>query len=161
MSEYLGKKIPENILSIISPDKEDRLNSAVFLITVDTDGSPRSALLSPYQICSVSEGEFFFTVYKGSHTSMNLEENGKSLFIFQIEGGVTYIRCISEVMPQESIKNYFSDEILFLASDLEVSRDFSEKARITSVTSFDQSSVQKNYTETFRQIRKMAKGWKS
>ena len=49
---------------------------------------------------------------------------------------------------------------MIVASDLVVTRDFSEKAKITSVTLFDESFVTENYRRTFSQIREIAKGWK-
>ncbi len=160
MSELLGNKIPENILSIISPDADKRINAAVFLITTDRDHFPRAAMLSPYQICSVSDEEFLFSVYGGSNTASNLKANGMSLFIFQDGGGVTYIRCRSEEDSVHKIMNPNAKEILFTASDLSVTRDFSEKAKITSITLFDESSVMDSYQRTFSQIMEIAKRWK-
>lgn len=160
MSELLGNKIPDNILSIVSPDTERRINTAVFLITKDMDNFPRAAMLSPYQICSVSDAEFLFSVYSGSNTAGNLKTNGIALFIFQEGGGVTYVRCRSAEVKGHKLINSNSEEILFIASDLVVTRDFSEKAKITSVTLFDESSVMENYIRTFSQIREIAKGWK-
>jgi hypothetical protein len=79
---------------------------------------------------------------------------------FKKAGSVTYVKCRSAEVKGHKLINSNSEEILFIASDLVVTRDFSEKAKITSVTLFDESSVMENYRRTFIQIKEIAKGWK-
>ena len=157
MSENLGKELPDEVLSIISAERNGSQNLAVFLVSIDGGGYPHCAMLSPFQICASERGEFYFVVYSESGTCGNILRNGRTTFIFQASGGAFYVRCKSEPVDVDYDTGEKARERLFKAYDMEVLRDFSDRASLINYTMFDLTYIGETYETGFIRLKKMVK----
>lgn len=151
MSHSLGKRISTECMGIIGPEAVNRKKSAIFVITVDHEMYPHTALLSPYQVLSSGENSIFLSMFPDSKTCKLLTEQGKATLIIQTVPGVTYVKCNVSVLPYE-ISVSGSMRKVFRAVPYEVLEDVSELAPFTGELLFDAGRIQEQYMEEFREL---------
>ncbi len=155
MSENLGKSLPNSIYSLLSKDNRNRENSVIFILTMDREGFPHVAMLSPYQICAAETNSFVFSIYSASSSCNNLKRDRRSTLIIQADEGVYYVKC--ETFPVDpNPENRIDGHSIFRSSNLFIAFDHSEKAPIVSETRFLDSNIRERYTAEFILLAKTA-----
>ncbi|MEM3191297.1 MAG: hypothetical protein QW292_04240 [Candidatus Parvarchaeota archaeon] len=129
----------------------ERKNSVIFLLTVDNDGFPHVALLSPYQVVAVDENRLLIAVQKGTRSQMYLKEKMRGTLILQLKPAVYYVEF--EASPAPNWGEY-KKEALYSCSVRNVLEDYSSKAPFISELKFYHEEIYKDYTAGFDDIRK-------
>ena len=150
MSTSFGDKLTKRILDYLHFDKEKRDNTVIFLLTGDDDGFPHVALLSPFQVVTSGENEFFLTVYKGTRSQQFLHKNGRGTLILQADPALNYIK-----FKVREIDGWLSrrGELLYGATPTEVLEDYSDKAPYLSQLKFEPKEIVDDYSAGFQEIR--------
>ncbi len=89
MSRSIGKQLPSDLFDHISARPSDEV---VPIVTVDTDGLPRPALLSFREITVAAPDAFDVTLYENTRTVANLKDRGQIAMIFVYDGAAYYVR---------------------------------------------------------------------
>jgi hypothetical protein len=155
MTKYIGNILPESIFSSISADIIKRENTAIFILTQDSNGYPHVAMLSPYQFSAISREQFIFSIYPSSESCSNLRDRKKSTFIFQMDGGVYYVKSQVEEIKENPFLN--ASHSVFISSGLWVGFDHSERALITSYTRFQDAGVIEDYRREAENLIRISK----
>lgn len=156
MSRNLGKSIPESILGKLGRGSRERENSVIFLLTVDANGHPHVALLSPYQVLIMKNGEILFAVHSSSGTASYLSSQGKCTFIFQSPPSIAYVKTEVREMKGKIIGRGPFRNLVFTGYVSEVLEDYSEKAPFISDLRFRPDDVSSLYEEEFRGLSGIA-----
>jgi|GEM_PF-593924 hypothetical protein len=148
MSIKLGKKIPESVIEALNSGNPKRAGAVIFMISTDPQNFPHVALLSPFQVIIEDSSTLYFSVYKGSSTHDYLVKDKKFTLILQDLPALLYVKC--QIIPIE-IEHKQHDEThhFFKAESIEVLRDASEKAPITSEMLFDTDQIETDYMQEF------------
>jgi hypothetical protein len=148
MAEGLGNEISESCFALLGPENSARKNIVITLLTMDGNGFPRVCLLSPFQVLSTNKSEIYLEVHPNSHTRMNLEERKKATMIMPEELGLLYVRGETNYLGDlESNDQEFQS--LFSMKVVQVTKDISEAAPITSHMTFDLSAIGSKYQKDF------------
>src|SRR5262245_34788838 len=94
MSRPAGNQLPAAVRDLLSGDRlEDVVGFMAQLITVDGDGWPRVALLSPGEILATGPRRLRLALWPGSNTTANLTRAGRATLALVHEGASWYFRC--------------------------------------------------------------------
>lgn len=150
MSTSFGNKLPPRVLNYLHFEKSVRDNTVIFMLTGDPNGFPHVAMLSPFQVVTAGEDEFFLAVHNGTKSQKYLHDSGKGTIILQADPAVDYIKfSIEEIDGWRSHK----DEVLYRATPIEVLEDYSEKVPYPSQLKFDSKEILDDYKLGFEEIR--------
>lgn len=153
MSIKLGNKIPPNIAELLNLENLDRAGSVIFMITTDPQNYPHIALLSPFQVIIDEANTLYFSVYRKSSTHDYLVKNRKFSIVLQDIPSLLYLKC--EIIPtpsdpaEQDIVHHF-----FRAKPIEILRDVSEKAPLTSEMLFETNQIAADYVQEFLELSK-------
>jgi len=151
MSIKLGNRIPERVIRTLDSKNPRRAATVIFMISTDPYNFPHIALLSPFQVIIEDSSSIYFSVYKNSSTHDYIVKNKIFTLILQDMPALLYIKC--RIITAE-IENEEYDEIhhFFKAEPIEILRDASEKAPITSEMLFDTDRISADYMQEFVEL---------
>lgn len=79
MSRELGGRLPEALFAFLRAEQpEEKFRRVLPLTTVDADGTPRHALLSPFEVTAADPGRLRLLVYATSRTRDNLARGSRA-----------------------------------------------------------------------------------
>ncbi len=100
---------------------EAGLGLALELVTVDSDGAPRIALLSVGEVLAAGESALRFALWPGSRTTANLDRGGRALLAFVSGGAAQRIglqaRRAADVLAGGEERAVFDAEVISAARD--------------------------------------------
>jgi hypothetical protein len=134
------------VYALLGSDNKERKNVVVLLLTCDSSGYPRVALLSPYQILAVDNIHLFLHVYRESQSNRNLREKKKATLVIVTPPSIRYVRISMDSSPW---KNDDADEELHRFKVEEERADYSQEAPITSSLLFDETKIKERYEMGF------------
>ena len=151
MSIKLGNKIPASVIETLNSGNPIRSGAVIFMISTDPRDFPHIALLSPFQVIIEDSSTLYFSVYKDSSTHDYLVKNKKFTLILQDVPALLYLKC--QIIPAEiEDKQYDETHHFFKAEPIEILRDVSEKAPLTSEMLFDTDQIATDYTHEFVEL---------
>lgn len=156
MSKNLGNHLPVKTTSLLGYNNSRRRNSAIFLLTVDSESYPHVALLSPYQVVSINPERLLVAVHSTSRSCAFLISEGRGTLILQLPPAVQYVRCNFVVADEEGYTDESLGERLFYATVQEVLEDYSKLAPLTSELLFDETNTYAQYSEGFNRLRRIS-----
>ena len=142
MNDILGKKVLAELLP-----RRPRRNLVVSLLTVGDDGYPNVCLLSPYQVVARDGRTVFLAVYGGSKTSANLAKRRNATLVLFLPPAAHYLK--GEATPVESSVEGNDFYVLKLNR---ATRDYYQRAPITSTVKFEERNVLPDYSLVFRAL---------
>jgi hypothetical protein len=143
----IGKKVLAELLP-----RRPRRNLVVSLLTVGDDGYPNVCLLSPYQVVAKDERTIFLAVYEGSKTSANLAKRKEATLVLFLPPAAYYIK--GDVEPTSKSPVQGNDFHVLKVTG--TTRDYYQKAPITSAVKFEQKNVLPYYSRVFRALAQAA-----
>ena len=84
--------LPASVQTLLNGKDLLSKTQAIRLTTVDADGWPKAALLTPGDVLALPDGRFRFAVPLNSGTAANLIRDNRFTFGFAIDGGMCSIR---------------------------------------------------------------------
>jgi len=84
--------IPAGVLNYLNGEDLLSKTQALRLSTVDADGWPKAALLSPGDVLAIPNGRIRFAIFAGSGTTANLERDGRLTLSMALDGGMCSLR---------------------------------------------------------------------
>ncbi len=156
MSQNLGNRLPEKTFKSLKFTNESRKNSAIFLLTEDSESFPHVALLSAYQVVAVNRSKLLVAVHSTSRSCGFLATEGKGTLILQLEPAVQYVKCSFAESGDKGYSSGEHGEKLFVATPTEILEDYSDKAPFVSELRFDETNTFGPYSEGFGRLRKIA-----
>lgn len=150
MSHSLGKLLPEKVSQDLDFNNRKRENSAILLLTVDPEGYPHVALLSPYQVVVSKTGSLYMAVHKGTRTQVSIEKGGTCTLVLQAAPGVFYMK-----FKTRAVRGWDQDvnEVLYFLDLRETLEDVSEMAPFISELRFEVKNISEKYQGGFEKIR--------
>lgn len=160
MSKSRGKSIPESLRNELDSTNKKRDNRVIFLLTVDGEGFPHVALLSPFQVLVMNSCEVLFAVHSSSGTASYLTSRGRCTLIFQSSPSIIYVKVESSAVKDAiELEGAYSD-LVFEGEVLEVLEDYSDKAPLISDLKFRVEDVSQWYEAEFRKLSILAESLK-
>lgn len=151
MSIKLGNRIPESVVETLNPGNPKRAETVIFMISTDQQNFPHIALLSPFQVIIEDSNTLYFSVYKKSSTHDYLVKNEKFTLIIQDVPALLYLKC--QIIPTEiEFDQHDETHHFFKAESIEILRDVSEKAPLTSEMLFDTDQIVTDYMHEFLEL---------
>jgi hypothetical protein len=144
------------VYDLLRSDNNERKNIVVMLLTCDSSGYPRVALLSPYQILAVDNKYLFLHVYRESQSNKNLKEKKKATLVVVTPPSIHYVR-ISMDSPKSKNYDVNSNEELHRFKVEEERTDYSSEAPITSSLLFDETKIKDQYEKGFASVLQSAR----
>jgi hypothetical protein len=99
--------IPAGVMNYLNGEDLLSKTQALRLTTVDADGWPKAALLSPGDILALPNGRLRFAIFAGSGTAANLERDGRLTLSMALDRGMCSLRMrvrkCSQAMPELSL----------------------------------------------------------
>jgi Pyridoxamine 5'-phosphate oxidase len=80
--------IPAGVLNYLNGADLLSKTQALRLTTVDADGWPKAALLTPGDVLALPNGRFRFAIFAGSGTAANLARDGRLTLSMALDGGM-------------------------------------------------------------------------
>lgn len=140
--DLLGKKVLAELLP-----RRPRRNLVISLLTVGEDGCPNVCLLSPYQVVARDGRTIFLAVYEGSRTSANLAERRNATLVIFLPPAAYYIKGDTEPVESSAEGNDFH-----VLKVTRATRDYYQRAPITSTVRFEERNVLPDYSRVFRAL---------
>ena len=112
-----------------------RASHAIVLCTVDSDGWPRPAMLSYFEVAAPDRHNLRLAVYTNSRTCANMRERGKATLVIADAGLVCYVSgVVQELAPAMREASYNAKLNLRIGQVLfdEASPDLEPGSHITS-----------------------------
>jgi len=99
--------IPAGVLNYLNGEDLLSKTQALRLTTVDPDGWPKAALLSPGDVLALPNGRLRFAIFAGSGTAANLARDGRVTLSMALDRGMCSLRMrarkCSQGMPELSL----------------------------------------------------------
>jgi len=135
MSSELGPRLPDDLVAFLrATEPPDKFRLVVPLTTLDADGWPRHALLSPWEIVARDASRLRLLVYDSSRTSANLARDGRLSLLFLGPAWSLYVFAQARLVgPLEGAPG----ETLFEAEVRLVVEDVLASARLTSAVTYE------------------------
>ncbi|MEM0158155.1 MAG: hypothetical protein QW812_01415 [Thermoplasmataceae archaeon] len=148
--------MPEGLRKSLSCGNVSDLDRVIILNSVDIEGFPHYALLSPFQIVADGDSALLIAVYSGSTTVENIMRTGKAALAIFMGGGSYYIK--GEVTTAGIVQHGYNgaEEKVFRMSSLRVLHDKSEIAPVITDPRFLVNGVVERYSATRRHLCSMA-----
>lgn len=160
MSIKLGNRIPASVVETLNSENPKRAGTVIFMISTDPQNFPHIALLSPFQVIIKDSSTLYFSVYKDSSTHDYLVKNKKFTLIVQDVPALLYLKC--RIVPTEiESEQYDEAHHFFKAEPVEILRDVSEKAPLTSEMLFDTDQIATDYMHEFLELSQFIKKLRS
>ena len=109
-----GNDIPVGVLHYLNGEDLLSKTQALRLSTVDADGWPKAALLSPGDVLALPNGRLRLAIFAGSGTAANLLRDGRLTLSMSLDGGMCSLRMrarkCSQDMPELSLA-FFEAEV--------------------------------------------------
>ena len=109
-----ANEIPTGVLNYLNGEDLLSKTQALRLSTIDADGWPKAALLSPGDVLALSNGRLRLAIFASSGTAMNLERDGRLTLSLALDGGMCSLRLRArkchQGMPEFSLA-FFEAEI--------------------------------------------------
>lgn len=156
MSIKLGNRIPASVVETLNSGNAIRTGAVIFMISTDPRNFPHIALLSPFQVIIEDGSTLYFSVYKDSSTHDYLVKNKKFTLILQDVPALLYLKC--QIIPTK-VEYEQQDEThhFFKAEPIEILRDVSERAPLTSEMLFDTAQIATDYMHEFVELSKFTR----
>ena len=156
MSIKLGNRIPENVVEVLNLENLQRKGVVIFMISTDPQNYPHIALLSPFQVIIDAGHTLYFSVYTKSSTHDFLVKNKKFTIIIQDVPALLYMKC--QIIPAEIDQDQPDDtHHFFRAEPIEILRDVSERAPLTSEMLFETKEINRDYMQEFLELSRFIK----
>lgn len=135
MSSELGPRLPEQLVAFLrATEPPGKFRLVVPLTTLDADGWPRHAQLSPWEIVALDASRLRLLVYDSSRTCANLARDGRlSLLFLAPEWSLYVFAQARRVGPLDGAPG----ETLFEAEVRRVVEDVLATARLTSAVTYE------------------------
>lgn len=135
MSSDLGSRLPDQLVGFLrASEPAEKFRLVVPLTTLDADGWPRHAQLSPWEIVARDASRLRLLVYDSSRTCANLVRDGRLSLLFLGPAFSLYVFARARhVGPLDGAPG----ETLFEAEVLRVVEDVLASARLTSAVTYE------------------------
>lgn len=145
MSESIGTRLPPPLRFELGNLPHTEHAGAALLLSVDEDGFPRVALLSPSEIEEASDRSLRFRVYAASHTARNLLRERRATLWSVLDAAAYSVR--GEVLAVSADDRHEHDTSgdaatqTFALQVKDVLRDFRPDAPLISGATYRRASV--------------------
>ena len=156
----LGSQLTNALIRKIRLESRRESNEVVFLISVDDDGFPNTALLSFSELVVKSPKLILFAVGETSSSRKNLMRTargsivfwgGKNSGMYYIKGRVRILKSSMEV----SVEGFKCSALIL---DVEkVSKDYSPIARLLSPVTYETKRVRRDHKELQKELQSLSK----
>ena len=133
-----------------------RRNLVIGLLTSGEDGYPNVCLLSPYQVVAVDRRTVLLAVYEGSNTSANLARRPGATLVVFLPPAAYYVKGNVEPVALPKKPAGFEGNDLHKMVVERVTRDYYEKAPITSPLTVEKRHVLPRYARVYRALAETA-----
>ncbi|MGE0452042.1 MAG: hypothetical protein AB7O37_07420 [Vicinamibacteria bacterium] len=135
MSSELGPRLPADLVAFLrAPEPADKFRLVIPVTTLDRDGWPRHAQLSPWEIVARDAGLLRLLVYDSSRTCANLARDGRLSLLFLSPAWSLYV--FAQARQAASLEEA-PGEALFQADVRLVVEDVLASARLTSAVTYE------------------------
>lgn len=135
MSSELGAALPDDLFRLLGgAAPADTFRQVLVLTSVDADGAPRHALLSPYEVVARSPSRLLVLLYRTSRSSANLAERPR-LALLAVDPSMSY--CVIGSARALPGLDEAPREALFEVAVTGVREDRLPTARIASGITFE------------------------
>lgn len=91
MSRSLGNQLPQRLIDHVANPAS--AGEAVPIVSLDADGMPRPAMVSGRELEVGPSGALSITLWRGTHTALNLEARPEMAAILICDGAAYYLRA--------------------------------------------------------------------
>ena len=155
MSKRLEPILPDALFALLNGERLDQhLNKVLLLITLDSAGWPRAAMLSLLDVIAADRSNLRMAPWNDSTTTANLRRNGKVALLvvdesmaYYIQGTATELSRDLEGFPGMAKINLRIESILEDAA-----LDYEGAARVSTGIRFDNPSMDAAYIERGRRV---------
>ena len=155
MSKRLEPILPDSLFLLLNGERLDQhLNKVLLLITLDSAGWPRAAMLSLLEVVAADRSNLRMAPWNDSTTTANLRRNGKVALLVVDESMAYYIQGTASELSRD-LEGFpgMAKVNLRIESILEdAALDYEGAARVSTGIRFENPDMDASYIERGRRV---------